>query len=135
MDTILELKVVEAFADDVGKGWARLDAEDIKSLSGVLGDLIEISGTRKTVARITGTLPDFKSQKSIQIDGMTRSNAQANLGEKVHVRKIPRKTANTILITPLDATHILPEENEVDQFPKVLQGLPVILGDRVNIPF
>jgi len=135
VDLDLELKVAEALAEDVGKGWARLDPEDIKFLNAVLGDLIEVQGGKKTVARITGTFPEFYGKKMVQIDGITRSNAQANLGEIVRVRKIPRKTAATVLVTPLDLTQVIPEENELDQFAKVLQGLPAMLGDKINIPF
>ncbi len=57
------------------------------------------------------------------------------VGEIVRVRKIPRKTAATVLVTPLDLTQVIPEENELDQFAKVLQGLPAMLGDKINIPF
>ena len=135
MDLDLELKVAEALADDVGKGWARLDPEDIKALSAVLGDLIEVQGAKKTVARITGTFPEFCGKKMVQIDGITRSNAQANVGEAVRVKTIPRKTAATILVTPLDLTQVIPEEGELEQFAKVLQGLPAMLGDKINIPF
>ncbi|MGO9567544.1 MAG: CDC48 family AAA ATPase [Desulfomonilaceae bacterium] len=135
MDTDLELRVAEALSDDVGKGWARLDAEDIKALSGVLGDLIEIRGAKTTVARVTGTFPEYCGKKVIQIDGLTRSNGQTSLGDLVRVRKIPRKTAETVLITPLDFTSALPEKNELEQFAKILQGLPVMPGDRMNVPF
>ena len=86
MDAHLELRVAEALPDDVGKGWARLDAEDMKALNGVLGDLIEIKGTKTTVARITGTAPEQSGRKVIQIDGITRSNSQAGLGEWVRVQ-------------------------------------------------
>ena len=135
LDLDLELKIAEALADDVGKGWARLDPEDIKALNAVLGDLIEIQGARKTVARITGTFPEFCGKKMVQIDGITRSNAEANVGEAVRLKKIPRKTAVTILVTPLDLTQVIPEESELEQFARVLQGLPVMVGDKINIPF
>ena len=135
MDGFVELKVAEALAEDVGKGLARLDPEDIKALNAVLGDLIEINGVRRTVARITGTFPEFYGKRAIQIDGITRSNAQANLGEGVKVKKIPRVTAVTVLITPLDFMTVLPEEHELDQYARVLQGLAVIAGDKINIPF
>ena len=119
--------------------WARvgraLTLKIFKAFNGVLGDLIEIQGAKKTVARITGAFPEFHGKKVIQIDGITRSNAQANVGEIVRIKKIPRKTAVTVLVTPLDLTNVLPEENELDQFAKVLQGLPVMLGDKINIPF
>ena len=135
MDIILELKVAEALAEDVGKGLARLDPENIKALNAALGDLIEISGERKTVARMTGTFPESYGKKLIQIDGITRSNVKANLGEMVRIKKIPRVTATTVLVTPLDFTAVLPEERELDQFAKVLQGLAIIAGDKINVPF
>jgi transitional endoplasmic reticulum ATPase len=53
----------------------------------------------------------------------------------VQVKKISRVTAVTVLVTPLDFTTVLPEERELDQFAKVLQGLAVIAGDKINIPF
>ncbi len=135
MDTFLELKVAESVAEDVGKGLARLDPEDMKALNGVLGDLIEIDGEKKTVARITAAFQEFFGKKVIQIDGITRSNVRANLGEVVKVKKIPRVTAVTVLITPLNFNAVLPEERELDQYPKVLQGLAVIAGDKINSPF
>jgi transitional endoplasmic reticulum ATPase len=131
----LELKVTEAETEDVGKGFARIDPEDMKTLSAVLGDLIEVGGEKKTVARVTGAFSESYGKKVIQIDGITRANAKVNLGEKVTVRKIPRQTAATVLVTPLDFSYVLPEERELDQFAKVLQGLPVIIGDKINIPF
>ncbi|RPJ04123.1 MAG: AAA family ATPase, partial [Deltaproteobacteria bacterium] len=134
MDGSLDLRVSEALAEDVGKGLARLDPEDIKVLNGTLGDVIEIDGEKKTVARITGTFPEYYGKKVIQIDGITRSNAKSNLGETVQIKKISRKTATTAIITPLDFSSFLPDERELDQFAKVLQGLAVIAGDKINIP-
>ncbi|HUL21755.1 MAG TPA: CDC48 family AAA ATPase [Thermodesulfobacteriota bacterium] len=135
MSTTIDLRVSETLTEDVGKGLARLDPEDIKALGGVLGDLIEMSGEKKTVARITGTFPEHYGKKIIQIDGITRSNAEVNLGEIVRIKKIPYKIATTVLITPLDLTNVVPEGSELEQFPKILQGLPVLIGDRINVPF
>ena len=65
MDGTLELKVSEALAEDVGKGLARLDPNDIKAVNTVLGDVIEINGEKPTVARITGTFPQFLGKRLI----------------------------------------------------------------------
>jgi transitional endoplasmic reticulum ATPase len=130
----MELKVSESSIEDVGKGWARLDPEDIKVLDSVIGDIIEISGGKKTVARITGAFPELYGKKIIQIDGITRDNAQVNLGDTVRIRKFPRKKAVTVLLCFLDSTNSLPLEDEFEHFGKVLQGLPVILGDKINVP-
>jgi transitional endoplasmic reticulum ATPase len=97
--------------------------------------VIEITGAKNTVARITGTLPEHYGKKVIQIDGVTRSNSKSNLGEVVRIKRISRKTAVTIIITPLDFSTVLPDESELDQFAKILQGLAVAAGDKINIPF
>jgi len=71
METTLELKVYEAYAEDVGKVMPGSVPRISKSINGVLGDVIEIRwpGDKPTVARITGTLPDTQGEKLIQIDG------------------------------------------------------------------
>jgi transitional endoplasmic reticulum ATPase len=130
----MELKVNEALINDVGKGWARLAPEDLKDLGAVLGDLIEITGKKKTAARVTGVITPGSEEKIIQIDGIIRYNAQANVGEKVEIQKVPRKTAATIILYPLEPNSPLPQENELEHFGKVLQGYPVLLGDKINIP-
>jgi transitional endoplasmic reticulum ATPase len=130
----MELKVSEALINDVGKGWARLAPEDLKDLGAVLGDLIEITGKKKTAARVTGIITPGSEKKIIQIDGIIRYNAQANVGEKVEIQKVPRKTAATIILYPLEPNSPLPQENELEHFGKVLQGYPVLLGDKINIP-
>src|SRR4030042_737902 len=93
MATELELKVEEVFIEDVGKGLARFDPDDAKALGASLGDVVDITGEKKTVATISG-----------------------------------------ILLAPLDAGDWWPEENELGNIGKVLQGLAVISGDKVNIP-
>jgi len=135
MDLMIELKVKEALAEDMGKGLARLNPEDIKALDGTLGDVIEIIGEKTTVARITGTLPESYGKALIQIDGITRDNAKVSVGGVVRVKKIMRKTATTIVVSPVNFTQTLPDEGELEQFAKVLQGLAVIAGDKINIPF
>jgi transitional endoplasmic reticulum ATPase len=135
MDTVLEFKVDEALPDDVGKGLARLDPEDIASLKGTLGDVVEISGRKTTVARLTAAFPQYSGKKAVYIDGLTRENAQALPGGTVKLKKISRRTAISVVITPVDFTTILPDERDMEQFAKVLQGIAVIVGDRINMPF
>ncbi|HEX9911750.1 MAG TPA: hypothetical protein VGB01_00725, partial [candidate division Zixibacteria bacterium] len=48
----LSLKVREAFTKDVGRVIARIDPEDMKSIGAQVGDIIQISGERKTVAKV-----------------------------------------------------------------------------------
>jgi transitional endoplasmic reticulum ATPase len=130
----IELKVAEIFIEDVGKGLARFDPDDAKILGASLGDVVEIIGEKNTVARISGIFPENLGKKLVQIDGNTRNNAGVQIGGKVRIRKVPRQTAMTIVLTPLDAGNWWPDENELGYIGKVLQGLAVISGDKVNIP-
>ena len=133
MEPSAKFKVVEAIADDVAKGIARLTAGDMKLLGAVLGDVVEIAGARTTVTRVAGTLPP-SGAKTIGIDGLTRENAGVHLGSSVTVRKVRRKTAETVVITPVDPSAGLPEEQDLHHFALLLQGVAAITGDKVNIP-
>jgi transitional endoplasmic reticulum ATPase len=130
----VELKVAEVFVDDVGKGLARFDPEDVQALGATLGDIVEVTGDQRTVARISGIFPEYLGQKLVQIDGYTRANAGVLIGGTVKLKKAPRQTATTIVLTPIDSGDWWPDENEVGYIGKILQGLAVIAGDKVNIP-
>jgi transitional endoplasmic reticulum ATPase len=130
----MEFKVSDAFIDDVGKGWARLDEDDLKALGAVLGDLIEITGKKQTVCRVTGTLNNGHEKHIIQIDSLIRSNAKIDVGDTVSIRKVPRQTVNTVVLYPLEVNCPIPHEAELEHFGKILQGYPILLGDKINIP-
>ena len=130
----IELRVAEVFIDDVGKGLARFDPEDVRGLGAVLGDVVEITGERRTVARISGVFPEYVGQKLVQLDSYTRTNAGVPLGGMVKIKRAPRQTATSIVLTPVDSENWWPDENEVGYIGKVLQGLAVLAGDRINIP-
>ena len=130
----IELKVAEVFIEDVGKGLARFDPDDVAALGASLGDIVEIIGEKRTVARISGIFPEHFGKKMVQIDGNTRENARVQIGGAVKIKKAPRKTAVTIVLTPIDSGNWWPDESEVGYIGKLLQGLAVIAGDKVNIP-
>lgn len=126
--------MAEVFIEDVGKGLARFDPEDVKALGAALGDVVEVIGEQRTVARISGIFPEHLGQKLVQLDGYTRANAGVQIGGTVTLKKAARQTATTIVLTPIDSANWWPDENEVGYIGKILQGLAVIAGDRLNIP-
>ncbi len=130
----IRLKVAEIFIEDVGKGLARLDPDDAGALGASLGDVVEIIGEKKTVARVSGIFPEFLGKKIVQIDSTTRENARVQVGGTVEIKKALRQTATNVVLTPLDSGNWWPDENEVGYIGKMLQGLAVISGDKLNIP-
>jgi transitional endoplasmic reticulum ATPase len=130
----IRLKVAEIFIEDVGKGLARLDPADAGALGASLGDVVEIFGEKKTVARISGIFPEFLGKKIVQIDSTTRDNARVQVGGTVEIKKALRQTATNVVLTPLDSGNWWPDDNELGYIGKMLQGLAVISGDKLNIP-
>jgi len=96
----IKLKVVEALQDDAYKGIARIDTETMRKLGLKRGDVINIKGSRDTVAIIDRAYPADLGQEIIRIDGITRRNAKTGIGEIVKVKKADIKEAKKVTIAP-----------------------------------
>src|ERR671930_558834 len=88
LSNILSLKVLEAYTRDVGRGVARIDYDSMDSLSASTGDVIEIRGKRRTVAKCLPLYPSDEGKGIIRVDGLVRNNAGVAIGDTVVVRKI-----------------------------------------------
>ncbi len=130
MSSNLTLKVTEAFSKDVGRGLARIDPEDMKLLGAEVGDIVEITGKRTTVAKLMPAFLDERGKSIIQIDGITRGNAQVGVGDKVKVRKTTAKIASSITISSNRSTR-----RDIKYMGKLLDGLPVVKGDVVRVSY
>ncbi len=53
----LSLKVVEAYTRDVGRGVARIDYYSMDTLNASTGDVIEVKGKRRNVAKCLPLYP------------------------------------------------------------------------------
>jgi transitional endoplasmic reticulum ATPase len=135
MASNLELVVAEAHIDDVGLGLARLDKDDGLALSVVPGDIVEIKGNALTVARVAQGYPENKDKKLIQIDDLTRKNAQISIGQKVTIRKVRRETATSVILLPVDVDAPLPSERDIEKFANILQGSAILAGNIINMPY
>ncbi|MDP2755274.1 MAG: CDC48 family AAA ATPase [Nitrospirota bacterium] len=130
-DTII-LKVKEALPKDVGRAIARIDPEDMKKLGVEVGEIIEIEGKRQTPARIMPCYAEDRGKGIIQMDGISRENAQVGLDEKVKICKINYKPANKITLSPLSVSSLLQRDKDTRYIGSLIEGLPVIAGDRVR---
>ncbi len=128
-ETLLKLKVTEALAKDMGRGLARLDPADLARLGLEVGDIVEITGKRKTVAKVMPAYKEQRGQARVQIDGLTRENAGAALDQVVEVRKLGSRPAERISLSPLTIT---PRERDLAYIGNLLDGLPVVQGDRIR---
>ncbi|HEY6097005.1 MAG TPA: hypothetical protein VIU83_03035, partial [Candidatus Deferrimicrobium sp.] len=91
----LSLRVTKAFIEDEGKGLARVDADQLRALGAVPGDCLLITGRRSTVARAGHLTHHYEGQDLLQIDSITRDNAQISVDESCTVQKVPCKLADS----------------------------------------
>ena len=129
----ISLRVAKAFVEDEGKGLARVDEDVLKSLGAVPGDALMITGRRSTVARASQTTPHFSGQNLIQVDSITRDNAQISVDERCTVQKVPFKTADTLILTPVDPRRPIPKDAEIRHIVQLLAGIHVVIGDKIQI--
>ena len=130
-DTNSSLKVLEAYTRDVGRGVARIDYDSMDSLTASTGDVIEIRGKRRTVAKCLPLYPSDEGKGIIRVDGLVRNNAGVAIGDTVVVRKIKAIPAEKVIVAPLEAIPPIDERYLAD----ALESVPLIKGDNVMVPY
>jgi transitional endoplasmic reticulum ATPase len=127
----LSLKVLEAYTRDVGRGVARIDYDSMDTLNASTGDVVEIKGKRRTVAKCLPLYPSDEGKGIIRIDGLGRNNSGIAIGDSVTVKKIKATAAEKIVVAPLEAIPPIDERYLAD----ALESVPLIKGDNVMVPY
>jgi len=130
-----QFRVAEAFLDDVGRGLARLDADDLKRIQAAPGDVLLVTGRRATVARAAQAPPSHCGRFLALIDGTIRDNAQIGVDERVTISRVPFKAAESLLLAPMLGGQPAPTEAEIPHLRQLLSGIPVVIGDRLQVSF
>ncbi|MEM1672381.1 MAG: CDC48 family AAA ATPase [Archaeoglobaceae archaeon] len=130
----LMLKVNQAYPSDSGRGIARLDPDAMMKLQISPGDIVEIEGKRKTVAKVWRSPKRDWGKNIIRIDHFTRENAGVGVGDVVKVRKADYEPARLVILAPVKKIEmrvygIDPGEYLKHQFLK----RPVLEGDFVPL--
>ena len=127
----LSLKVLEAYTRDVGRGVARIDYDSMDTLNASTGDVIELKGKRRTVAKCLPLYPSDEGKGIIRIDGLGRNNSGIAIGDAIVVRKIKAVPAEKVVVAPLEAIPPIDERYLAD----ALESVPLIKGDNVMVPY
>lgn len=128
----LILKVAEARSRDVGRGIVRIDPKDMGKIEAEVGDIVEVKGKKKTVAKLMPTYPEDRGKGMVQMDGLIRENAQAGLDEKVSIQKVPHQHAQKVVISPLTLMRAMRRDRDLRYLGSLLEGLPIREGDRIR---
>ncbi|MEE9284052.1 MAG: CDC48 family AAA ATPase [Nitrososphaerales archaeon] len=125
------LKVLEAYTRDVGRGVARIDYDAMDALDASTGDIIEIKGKRRTVAKCLPLYPSDEGRGVIRVDGLIRNNSGVAISDTVTIRRIKAPPAEKVVVAPLEAIPPIDERYLAD----ALESVPVTKGDNIMIPY
>src|SRR5881409_2004545 len=124
------LRVVDALQRDVGRGIARIDPKIVDELGLTSGDVVQITGKRKTNALSWPAHQEDYGKGIIRIDGYLRNNAGVSIDDKVTIRKIDAKIAERLTLAPTEPLRIVGGEEYLAQ---ILEGRVLSRGDYVPI--
>ncbi len=127
-----KLKVTEAIQDDVNKGIVRIDSSFMREIDVRPGDVVELEGTRKTIAIVDRAYPADIGRNIARMDGLIRRNAKASISEFVTVRKVTVVPAKKIVIAPAKEG-IIVRATSPYIFKQGLLGRAVVKGDIISL--
>src|SRR5579884_2651809 len=135
--TTLQLTVAEGIG--IPRGVAYVSQAALAALDCAAGDVVQISGTRTTVARVyplpreAGMPPSRADDATIQMESLVRQNAGAALGDVVNVRRVGVQPAVSVALVPIGGTASL-NEAELRHVARGLRGAVTVAGDLVRVP-
>ena len=124
------LRVADALQRDVGRGIARIDPKVVTDLGLTSGDVVQITGKRKTNALCWPAHEQDYGKGIVRIDGYLRNNAGVSIDDKVTIRKIDAKIAERLTLAPTEPLRIVGGEEYLSQ---LLEGRVLSRGDFVPI--
>jgi len=124
------LRVADALQRDVGRGIARIDPKIVEELGLTSGDVVQITGKRKTTALCWPAYQEDYGKGRVRIDGYMRKNAAVSIDDKVTVRKLDARIADKLTLAPTEPLRIVGGEEYLAQY---LEGRVLSRGDYVSI--
>ena len=126
-----ELMVEEAYTRDAGRGVIRIDKNTMDVLMATSGDIVEIFGKQKAVAKCLPLYPADEGKKIIRIDGLIRNNCQTEIGNHVILKKIKSIVAGSVMILPLETIPPIDPRYIAD----ALESMPLMPEQFVMVPY
>lgn len=126
----VSLRVAETNSKFVGRGMALVDPKVLEEMDLSTGDVLEISGKKKSYVLLWSSQRDDYGKKVIRIDGYTRNNIGVGIDDTVSVRKVNVKKAEQVILAPTEELNIVGLE---DYLPELLEGRVVTRGDIIPL--
>ncbi len=130
----LSLRVVEALKKDMGLHVVRIDKKDMAVLGVKPGDIIQIKGKKKTLARAMHSLMYDRGNAQIQMDGVLRENAGVGLDDNVEVARAAPGRATRVRLS-LAQPDGAARAQDTEYIRRVIQGMPLMVGNQFRVRF
>jgi len=86
--------------EEFGRGIVRLDSGSMQEIGIKEGDVIEIQGSKKSVAIAVRAYPSDAGLKIIRMDGLVRRNVGSGVGDNVKITRAQVKEAKHVTLAP-----------------------------------
>ncbi len=96
------LKVDEIPQQHVGKGRAIVDPKIIEDHKWNTGQILELTYNKKTHVKLWPGTPEEYGAGIIKVDGMTRQNIGAGIGDKISLKSVEAENAEQIVLSPTE---------------------------------
>jgi transitional endoplasmic reticulum ATPase len=129
MDEIT-LKIDEIAQRHVGKGIAVIDPKIVKDNNLQAGQIVEILANKKTHVKVWPSGTEDYGSGIIRIDGLTRHNIGAGIGEKVHIKPVNAAEAEQIVLSPVEKMTV---EGLQEYMSTLYEGHVFTTGDTIIV--
>ena len=96
------LKIDEIPQQHVGRGRAIIDPKIMEDTNWNAGQILELTYNKKTHVKLWSGSPEEYGTGVIKIDGITRQNIGAGIGDKVSVKSVEAVNAEQIVLSPTE---------------------------------
>ena len=96
------LKIEEIPQQHVGRGRAILDPKIIEETNWKTGQILELTYNKKTHVKLWPGSPEEYGTGIIKIDGTTRQNIGAGIGDKISIKSVEAANAEEIVLSPTE---------------------------------
>jgi len=96
------LKIDESPQQHVGRGRAIVDPKIIEDQKWNTGQILELTYNKKTHVKLWPGAPEEYGSGIIKIDGMTRQNIGAGIGDKISLKTVEAVNAEQIVLSPTE---------------------------------
>ena len=96
------LKIDEIPQQHVGRGRAIIDPKIIENQKWNTGQILELSYNKKTHVKLWPGTPEEYGAGIIKVDGITRQNIGAGIGDKISLKSVEAVNAEQIVLSPTE---------------------------------